>query len=319
MTLGDGITAPAAIPRITEEEPREFAKYDLVSFVQHMGSLGGGHYIAHVKHRHSGQWLTCDDSNVYPIDAKSALNKEAYVLFFVRSSSLRATTHVPIPPPAADEAVEFYVSRSWWWKYCCFVRPGPISNADIVCDHGNIKQQLAAEAQKYVIGLTRGQYLTLTRAYGCGEPPLMHLRSCETCSREAAALAERRVREQGNIVKLDTIHVASSEFWYIISEKWLKSWRDFIQNVGPHDGTGRGTLPPGPIDNSRLLHKDGTPLKNQRPEVHYRAVNSKVWNFLHNIYGGGPTLIRRKIDVYSEPVDPNAPLEPTPAATGIEQ
>ena len=66
------------------------------------------------------------------------------------------------------------------------------------------------------------------------------------------------------------------------------------------DGTGRGTLPPGPIDNARLLGKGAKPLPNQRPVVHYRGVDGRVWSFLHAIYGGGPGLRRQGINLYGE-------------------
>ena len=68
------------------------------------------------------------------------------------------------------------------------------------------------------------------------------------------------------------------------------------------DGTGRGTLPPGPVDNARLLGKDGKPLPNLRAITHYRGVNANVWTFLYSIYGGGPTLKRRDINIYTDAV-----------------
>jgi hypothetical protein len=61
-----------------------------------------------------------------------------------------------------------------------------------------------------------------------------------------------------------------------MSEAWLTKWRAFIANSGGSDGTGRGTLPPGPIDNARLLGKGGKPLPNQRAVIHYRGVNNNV-------------------------------------------
>ena len=110
-----------------------------------------------------------------------------------------------------------------------------------------------------------------------------------------------------------------------MSEAWLQQWRKFIKNEGASDGTGRGAVPPGPIDNARLLGRGGKPLPNQRAVIHYRGVNVnvslkaaaaelasppppvlcassplQVWTFLHDIYGGGPALRRRTIDLYEE-------------------
>jgi hypothetical protein len=118
-------------------------------------------------------------------------------------------------------------------------------------------------------------------------------------------LERRRNKEKAKIVAIDSTTLnAPDEVWYLISEVWLAKWRSFINNQGAAtgkskrllieypcqtgqtdsrgflcscaDGTGRGVLPPGPVDNSRLLSKDGTPLKNLRGSTHYRGVNKHV-------------------------------------------
>ncbi len=70
--------------------------------------------------------------------------------------------------------------------------------------------------------------------------------------------------------------------------------------AGPTDGTGRGALPPGPISNHLLLKQNGDPIQNLRPGRvgHYRGINSRVWDVFVGIYGGGPLLIRRTLDIY---------------------
>jgi ubiquitin carboxyl-terminal hydrolase 20/33 len=71
------------------------------------------------------------------------------------------------------------------------------------------------------------------------------------------------------------------------------------------DGTGRGALPPGPIDNSSLLKPNGEPKGSLRAVTHYRGVNAAVWSFFHDIYGGGPMMRRaRRIDIFAPPIDP---------------
>jgi hypothetical protein len=66
------------------------------------------------------------------------------------------------------------------------------------------------------------------------------------------------------------------------------------------DGTLRGALPPGPIANHKLLRKSGEPLPNLKRIRQYRGINSKVWNFLFGIYGGGPAIRRKTLDLYDE-------------------
>ena len=70
--------------------------------------------------------------------------------------------------------------------------------------------------------------------------------------------------------------------------------------MGPMDGTGRGSLPPGPISNDLLLKQNGDPIQNLRPGRvgHYRGINVKVWSVFLGIYGGGPLLRRKTLDIY---------------------
>lgn len=162
--------------------------------------------------------------------------------------------------------------------------------------------------------LTQRQYDALALHYGAAEAPLKDTSSCSECRIEAALLAERRKREKDGIVAVDTLKLENeSQCWYLMSEWWLARWRAFINNDGHSDGTGRGILPPGPIDNARLLDKAGKPLKNLRATTHYRGVNSNVWQFLTRIYGGGPELRRKEIDIYS----PSIPVPGTATAAAV--
>ena len=65
--------------------------------------------------------------------------------------------------------------------------------------------------------------------------------------------------------------------WFVVSEKWLQSWRMFI--------SGQTAFPPGPIDNS------GIDMSRCKPVVDYRCVNQDVWSLYKEIYGGGPEII----------------------------
>ena len=180
---------------------------------------------------------------------------------------------------------------------------------------------------------------------------------------EAAALAERRVREKQRVTAVDSYDNPSGEdvSWYIISESWLAKWRSFVDNgtclqdvcvrvcacvcvcvivcvnvrsqvslprvrpshgeravsvralcllvclwlcaaVGATDGSGRGVLPPGPISNHVLLKQNGEPIQNLKPGRvgHYRGINYKVWNVFVTIYGGGPLLRRKFLNIYDK-------------------
>jgi hypothetical protein len=199
---GRGLAVPVSPDRIADVCAMGDTRYDLVSFVQHSGSLSGGHYISHAKHRVSGSWHTFDDAYVDELPAASVAGKEAYLLFYVRR---RSPSHVPVPLPQRDDAAPLvYVSRAWWLRYLTISIPGPICNADILCDHGFVKRQLADSILLLTVALPFNQYQALAAAYGASGPPLRETHACHECKVEAAALADRRSRENSNILAVDT-------------------------------------------------------------------------------------------------------------------
>ncbi|RYG50652.1 hypothetical protein EON67_04875 [archaeon] len=255
-----------------------------------------------------------------------------------------AITHVA-HAPLVVQTTNVYVSRNWWLRYSLLSVPGPICNADILCDHGCVKHSLLSSLHEIIVALSPRQYEALAQAYGTTSAPLRNLNACRDCivrflaasaawrwvcahcvtrararahthassphdarvplQAEATVLARRRQLERERIVAVDTTTLpeGADNAWYIMSEWWLTRWRAFIHNEGATDGTGRGTLPPGPIDNARLLSKSGQPLKYLRPIAHFRGVNSRVWTFLHSVYGGGPVLKRADLNIYSTPLE----------------
>ena len=203
-----------------------------------------------------------------------------------------------------------YLSRSWWHRFRHFAVPGPITASDILCDHGYLSARVfrgSAERAPLssLLRVTPAQYAVLARTYGACSPPLTDLRQCPHCEAERAALDARRAEEKSSILSKDGETPRAGEKWYIVSEAWLAHWRAFISNqpLPPHaveDGTGRGILPPGPIDNARLLRKVAqgsassasaySPLPRLVSSKHYRFLNKFSWNTLLQAYGGGPTL-----------------------------
>ncbi len=219
-----------------------------------------------------------------------------------------------------------YVSRWWWLRLQTCSRPGPITCADICTDHGALKPGLSSSwsrAQRSgnaVVALPLPVYEWLVRRFGAAGPPLWSMAPCATSAQEAQVLAERRTREAHQVAKVDSTRAGegggvpqegghADSTWYLISSKWLRAWRAFIDNKGPSDGTGRGVLPPGPVDNACLMRRDGTPQGNLRPRTHYRGINASVWNMFIAMYGGGPCIRRATIDMYDE-----TPVPPPPAA-----
>jgi ubiquitin carboxyl-terminal hydrolase 8 len=64
-----------------------YPRYDLYGVINHMGGLGGGHYIAHALNRFDDTWYEFNDSS-YRSTSESVhqrLSKSTYVLFYNRS------------------------------------------------------------------------------------------------------------------------------------------------------------------------------------------------------------------------------------------
>ncbi len=69
-----------------------------MSFQNHSGGLGGGHYTAAVLGPDGG-WYNCNDSSVRAMDAASVCSEEAYLLFYKRRGS---SASVPSSLSSAD-------------------------------------------------------------------------------------------------------------------------------------------------------------------------------------------------------------------------
>jgi hypothetical protein len=261
------------------------ARFSLVSVVQHLGSMDAGHYVAHAldpdeRAAAAGGWCTFDDRAVLAADAGEVAASEAYILFFTREGSGGQLAPAPLPAAPAPlpaeagapaHAAPFFVSRAWWGRYRGVGVPGPVTSADILCEHGALQPEVQPLASAAVVALSAAQHEALVAAYGAASPPLRSLEPCAACEAEAALLNLRREREK------------TDERWYMIAEAWISAWRDFVK--------GLAKLPPGPIDNTRLLHnKTRQPLKYLQPQKHYRALNKNSWDVLHEAYGGGPSL-----------------------------
>lgn len=61
-------------------------------------------------------------------------------------------------------------------------------------------------------------------------------------------------------------------------------------------------MPPGPVDNSVLLDKEGQPKPNLKSSRDYRGVCEEVWGYFMEHYGGGPALKRKRILIYQDVV-----------------
>lgn len=204
-----GPVVPVSPGRVVDVRAMGDTRFDLVSVVEHIGGLGGGHYIAHARHRAQGAWFTFDDLDVRRTEGGAVAGREAYLLFYVRRRPPRSA---PVALPVADPGEpRVFVSRAWWLRYTALATPGPVTAADILCDHGSVKRELAGAIAALTVAVPLSHYNALAAAYGAAEPPLRDTRACRTCRYEAAALSERRSRENTAIAAVDSASLVGDQ------------------------------------------------------------------------------------------------------------
>jgi ubiquitin C-terminal hydrolase len=73
------VVSCAVYSRFCEQDadaPQVSMKYDLVSVVNHIGGISGGHYIAYALNDEDGKWYEFDDSWATAVSEDTVRNKE---------------------------------------------------------------------------------------------------------------------------------------------------------------------------------------------------------------------------------------------------
>jgi ubiquitin carboxyl-terminal hydrolase 4/11/15 len=65
--------------------------YRLYAVSDHMGGLGGGHYVAHARNRDTGKWYLFNDSMCHEVGPQDVRGNSAYVLFYERINQAEPT------------------------------------------------------------------------------------------------------------------------------------------------------------------------------------------------------------------------------------
>lgn len=126
-------------------------------------------------------------------------------------------------------------------------------------------------------------------------------------TQEIRELEQRRELELAMISALDNTGEAEQTLWYIINADWVSEWKCFIFNKPSHVREQNsinqdiGVLPPGPISNNRLFKDPLDPVELRlklKPVAHYRGVNEQVWKAYAQMYGGGPVICRKRLNIY---------------------
>ncbi|XP_031574370.1 ubiquitin carboxyl-terminal hydrolase 20-like [Actinia tenebrosa] len=259
--------------------------YDLVAVISHHGSVGAGHYIAFAKNYISNKWYEFNDSWVSEVSESYVSEVEAYVLFYRKTSEMaskeRQWLFNMIRNPQSSVQC-FYVSKFWFTKFQTCAEPGPITNTDFVCEHGEINPKNHCRIKDLVTAVPEVVWTHIYNRYG-GGPVVTRLDICEQCEILIDKLDRRRDEEVENFKKLyQQFPAAENVDVYCISMKWFRQWEAFVK--------GREEDPPGPIDNRNIITvRDNTRILKSNAD--YDQVSLETWNYLNGIYAGGPTFV----------------------------
>lgn len=259
--------------------------YSLVAVICHHGGASGGHYTAHALNAHNHSWYEFDDQIVSKVDLSQVENSQAYVLFYQKIDDHMMPLRNRVDEffkEDGDDLIKFYISRKWISKFNSFAEPGPINNYDFLCRHGFLKPKCSNIISDLVIELPTVLWGYFHSKFG-GGPAVNHLKSCETCQMEGAALKRRRETELTTFLQLTKAFNENQNGTVVaLSMTWFRSWEAFVKQTTD--------TPPQKIDNSRICtFRGNTPVLLANSD--YGQMSEETWDFLHGIYAGGPLVI----------------------------
>uniref|UniRef100_UPI00358FACC9 ubiquitin carboxyl-terminal hydrolase 33 isoform X2 n=1 Tax=Myxine glutinosa TaxID=7769 RepID=UPI00358FACC9 len=273
-------------PFLAKESHTQVTTYNLLSVICHHGTAGSGHYVAYCQNLLNGQWYEFDDQCVTEVHETTVQNSEAYVLFYRKSNEEGIRERQKVMALASlkePSLLEFYVSRQWLNRFNTFAEPGPISNHDFLCTHGGVPPHKYIYLEDLVVIVPQNVWDYLYNRYG-GGPAVNHLSVCSVCQTELEKLEKRTNAEMETFIRKNKAFQADEHpgAIYCISMQWFREWENFVK--------GKGTDPPGPIDNSKIaMNKGGHMVVKMGAD--YGQISKETWLYLGSIYGGGPEII----------------------------
>jgi len=331
------VTTHLDMSQFMEDPPNQPVEYRLIGLIQHIGSMGGGHYIAYCQHKRKAQdWYEFDDVQVNPVMPEQVERAEPYVLFYQRVPSraakhdrqtfkndMRATQErinqylmhsasrcrrnlYRSPPAELDMA---FVSKHWYVRLTTMSRPGPLDNKEYLGPHGKLGYSSEEFASEAFLPISRSLSKNLISIYG-GGPEITSLENCPLCQRHISAYNLRRAKEYELVQAYDTKDTGDGQCWYLVDTGWVEEWKKYVKSepiTAYWDMCG-----PGPVRNERLFEKDNpTKLKSSlRLKIDYIGVNGCVWWLFMHVHGGGPAVVRNDLEDIAEEMAPETHLVP---------
>ncbi|XP_052789430.1 ubiquitin carboxyl-terminal hydrolase 20-like isoform X1 [Mya arenaria] len=294
-------------PYLHKDHTSQVTVYDLVAVICHHGTAGGGHYTAYCQNVFTELWYEFDDQYVTEVDVSQVVNCEAYVLFYRKRNdhmhSVRQEA-MDLMNNREPSLMHFFVSKQWINRFNTFAEPGPITNDDFLCPHGGVPPQRLEFIGDLVEPLSQSMWEYLHDRFG-GGPACNHLFPCGQCHKQLEMLRNRQKKELDEFIKprvprnrqkteLKKFIQLNERFKeednpsviYAISMTWFKEWENFVRE--------KEDQPPDSIDNKRI-----SVVKNGQLVVRHNSdhgqLSGEMWEFLYNIYGGGPELIIKQV------------------------
>lgn len=183
------------------------------------------------------------------------------------------------------------ISKQWLHRFQTFADPGPIDNWSFLCQHGDIHPNDMALADQMTVPLPSKVWEYLHKRFG-GGPVLPSLVECEVCKKEVVRRERRRQCEFTTFKmfneKFNNEEGPCEDALFAISMEWYRKWEAFVHGTTDQE--------PGPIDNKPIAvsTEQGYPKRLVRHGADYAQINTALWDFFHNIYGGGPEILLRE-------------------------
>lgn len=322
-----------------EDPPSHAVEYSLVGLIQHIGSMGGGHYISYCQHkRKPHEWYEFDDMQVNPVSMETVERAEPYVLFFRRVSSkgtkldrqtfkgdrgrmqARIRDYLFSHPPAPEQAVADELRLQGPALRSLFRSPPPELDMVFVSKHWYVR----LVSMSHPGPIDNFLYLCPHRRLGCNSIEM----AAEPFVPISRALFQSLVQKYGGGPAIESMEVCAkcqnhlraynerkqAEF-DLVSKYDTKDTGDgkhwyLVDVVWVNKWKGyiktdavmdiRDMMQPGPVSNARLCdRKSGQVRSGLKLRIDYIGVNARVWWLFRHFHGGGPLICREDLDIYS--------------------
>ncbi|KAI0981514.1 hypothetical protein GJ496_007978 [Pomphorhynchus laevis] len=245
-------------PYVSKDCMDEVKTYNLFAIIVHEGNVKGGHFKTYALNFLNNCWYEYNDAYVRMVEASYVLSLQAYVLFYSKSRNESSAAFkeklMASFPNRTKGLFRYYVSKKWLNNFDLLSHPGPISNFDFVCPHGDVRPELWPYIHNVAVPVPEEIWEALHEKYG-GGPVSNQLLPCVCCIINCENIQRRQRYEKENFIQFSR-NQSDDDARYAISMTWFKLWERFVQEIEDEI--------PGPIDNRVIAANKYKRLSNSR-------------------------------------------------------